>query len=109
MKKNYEKNFTTKIISSKLYLNLLNIKDIISSLSIVFNNKNKPGNYNLVNDKSYSISQIINAINKKNNKKIKVKWLNNKIIKERIYKNKKLVGWAPKNSTIDNIVDVIKS
>ena len=109
LKKNYEKNFTTKIISSKLYLNLLNIKDIISSLSIVFDNKNKPGNYDLVNDKSYSISQIINAINKKNNKKIKVKWLNNKIIKERIYKNKKLVGWAPKNSTIDDIVDVIKS
>ena len=107
LKKNYKENLITKIISSKLYLNLLNIKDIVNSLSIVL--KNKPGNYNLVNSKSYSISQIINTLNKKNNKKIKVKWSNNKTIKERIFKNKKLIGWVPKNSTINDIVAVIKS
>ena len=107
LKKNYKNNLITKIISSKLYLNLLNIKDIINSLSIVL--KNRPGNYNLVNIKNYSISQIINTINKKNKKKIKVKWLSNKTIKERIFKNKKLTGWTPKNSTIDDIVNVIKS
>ena len=107
LKKNYKKNLTTNIISSKLYLNLLNIKDIINSLSVVF--KNKPGHYNLVNNKSYSISQIISAVNKKNNQKIKVKWLSNQTIKERIFVNKKLIGWKPKNSTIDDLVDVIKS
>ena len=107
LKKNYKKNLTTNIISSKLYLNLLNIKDIINSLSVIF--KNKPGYYNLVNNKSYSISQIINTINKKNNQKIKVKWSSNKTIKERIFENKKLIGWEPKNSTIDDIVDVIKN
>ena len=107
LKNNYKKNLITKVISSKLYLNLLNIKDIINSLSVIL--KNKPGNYNLVNSKSYSISQIINTLNKKNNKKIKVKWSNNKTIKERIFKNKKLIGWVPKNSTINDIVAVIKS
>ena len=107
LKKNYKDNLITKIISSKLYLNLLNIKDIINSLSVII--KNKPGNYNLVNSKYYSISQIINTINKKNKKKIKVKWSSNKTIKERIFKNKKLIGWVPKNSTIDDIVNVIKS
>ena len=45
----------------------------------------------------------------KNDKKIKVKWINNKPIKERILKNKKLIGWYPKNSTIEDIVTVIKS
>ena len=109
LKKNYKKNLITKIISSKLYLNLLNIEDIINSISVVLKNKNKPGHYNLVNNKNYSILQIINAINKKNNKKIKIKWLSNKQIKERIFKNKKLIGWTPKNSTIDDIVGVIKS
>lgn len=107
LKKNYKKNLITKIISSKLYLNLLNIKDIVNSISVVI--KNKPGHYNLVNNKNYSMSQIINRINNKNNKKIKIKWLSKKQIKERIFKNKKLVGWMPKNSTIDDIVSVIKS
>ena len=106
LKKNYKKNLITKIISSKLYLNLLNIKDIVNSISVII--KNKPGQYNLVNNKSYSMSQIINRINNKNNKKIKIKWLSKKHIKERIFKNKKLIGWMPKNSTIDDIVSVIK-
>jgi nucleoside-diphosphate-sugar epimerase len=109
LKKNYKKNLITKVISSKLYLNLLNIEDIINSISIILKNENKPGQYNLVNNKSFSILQIINAINNKNNKKIKIKWLSNKQIKERIFKNKKLIGWTPKNSTIDDIVGVIKS
>ena len=107
LKKNYKKKLITKIISSKLYLNLLNIKDIVNSISVII--KNKPGNYNLVNNKSYSMSQIVNAINNKNNKKIKIKWLSKKQIKEQIFKNKKLIGWTPKNSTIDDIVNVIKS
>ena len=107
LKNNYKKSLNTNIISSKLYLNLLNIKDIVNSISVII--KNKPGHYNLVNNKNYSMSQIINAINNKNNKKIKIKWLSKKQIKERIFKNKKLIGWTPKNSTINNIVSVIKS
>ncbi len=109
LKKNYKKNKTTKIISSKLNLNLLNISDIVDSVSVIFKNKNKPGQYNLVNSKNYLIAKIINKINKKNDKKIKVKWINNKFINERIFKNKKLIGWSPKNSTINDIIKVIKS
>ena len=109
LKKNYKKNKTTKIISSKLNLNLLNISDIVDSVSVIFKNKNKPGQYNLVNTKNYSIAKIINKINKQNDKKIKVKWMNSKLINERIFKNKKLIGWYPKNSTINDIIKVIKS
>ena len=108
LKKNYKKNLITKIISSKLYLNLLNIKDIVNSISIILKKKIKPGNYNLINNKNYSMLQIINAVNNKNSKKIKIKWLSNKQIKEQIFKNKKLKGWKPKNSTIDDIVKTIK-
>ena len=85
----------------------MNIKDIVNSISVII--KNKPGYYNLVNNKSYSMSQIINRINNKNNKKIKIKWLSKKQIKERIFKNKKLIGWMPKNSTINDIIKVIIS
>ena len=109
LKKNYKKNKTTKIISSKLNLNLLNINDIVNSIPVIFKNKNKPGQYNLVNTKTYSIAKIVNKFNKTNDRKIKVKWINNKLINERIFKNKKLIGWYPKNSTINDIITIIKS
>ena len=109
LKKNYKENKATKVISLKLNLNLLNISDIVNSILVIFKNKNKPGQYNLVNTKNYSIAKIINKINKQNDKKIKVKWMNSKLINERIFKNKKLIGWYPKNSTINDIIKVIKS
>ena len=53
-----------------------------------FLDKNKPDHYNLVNTKNYSIAKIINTNNEKSNKKIKVNWTNNKLVKQRIFKNK---------------------
>ena len=109
LKNNYKNNKNTKIISSKLNLNLLNTNDIVNSISVILKNKNKPGQYNLVNTKNYSITNIIKMINKESDKKIKVKWLNNKLIKQRIFKYKKLIGWYPKKSSIRDIISVIKS
>ena len=105
LRSNYRKNKTTKIISSKLILNLLNIKDVVNSLSVIL--KNKPGTYNLVNTKNYSIKDIIELINKRNKKKINIIWISNKLIKDKIYVNKKIKGWSPQNSTINNVVDTI--
>ena len=105
LRKNYKKNITTKIISSKLSMNLLNIKDVVNSIQTIL--KNKPGQYNLVNNKNYSMKSIIDIINKRNTKKIKIIWISNKVIKERIYSNKNLNGWSPQNSTLNDIVDII--
>ena len=51
---------------------------------------------------------LINIFNKNTNKKIKVKWLSNKIIKEKIYTYKKLKGWTPKESSKIEIIKIIQ-
>ncbi len=67
-----------------------------------------PGNYNLVNNKNFSMNEVIKNFNKISKKKIKIKWLTNKLIKERIFVKDKLKGWSPKNSKIIDIINTIK-
>jgi len=82
LKSNYKKNKITKINSSNLFINLLNTP--------------------------YKISDIVNLFNKKNIKKIKVKWLSKKMITEKIFKYKVLKGWKPQQSKIEDIFHIIK-
>ena len=107
LKVNYKKNLITKIVSKNLFLNLLNVEDIINAVKIILNNKSKPGSYLLKNSKNYSISEIVNKINKDMSKKIKVIWLSKKIIKEKIYKQPKLQNWFPKKSKLKNLLEII--
>ena len=107
LKINYKKNLITKIVSKNLFLNLLNVEDIINAVKIILNNKSKPGSYLLKNSKNYSISEIVNKINKDMSKKIKVAWLSKKIIKEKIYKQPKLQNWFPKKSKLKNLLEII--
>ena len=41
-------------------------------------------------------------------KKIKIKWVSNKKIEEKIYNYKKLKGWKPSKSKVQDIIDLIK-
>lgn len=107
MKINYKKNNLTKIISKNLYINLLNVLDIKNAISLILNRKYKPGTYSLQNNRDFKIINIIKAINNRSNKKIKIKWLTNKTLKEKIYKFKPLQNWKPSNSKIEDIVKVI--
>ena len=107
LKTNYKKNLVTKIVSKNLFLNLLNVEDIIDAVKIILNNKSKPGSYLLKNTKSYCISEVIRKINKNINKKIKVTWFSKKIIKEKIYPQQKLNNWYPKKSKIEDLVKII--
>lgn len=108
LRKNYKNNEITNIISSNLYINLLNILDIIEAISIILTNKSKPGDYNLVNSKNFYFTNIIKKINLHNKNKIKVKWLSKKIVKDKIYNKTRLKGWTPKNSEIYDIINLIK-
>ena len=107
LKINYQKNLVTKVTSKNLFLNLLNVEDIINAVKIILNDKSKPGSYLLKNTKNYSISEIINKINKDLSKKIKVVWLSKKIIKEKIYKQPKLKNWYPKKSRLEDLLTII--
>ena len=107
LKTNYKRNLVTKVISKNLYINLLNVKDIVSAINLILKKNYKSDTYILKNKNNFKIYDIIKKIEKYSQKKIKVKWLSNKIIKEKIYKFKTLKGWKPKNSNIKDIIRII--
>lgn len=108
LKVNFKKNKITTVISRNLFLNLLNVKDIISATSLIVKKNITPGNYVLKNNQTVSISKIINTLNATSNKRIRIKWLSNKVQKEKIYKYKQLKEWHPNHSKIKDIVEIIK-
>ena len=107
LKKNYKKNRKTKIVSKNLYINLINVSDINNAIELILKSNFKSGSYSLNNRKDFKITEIIDAINNNLNKKIKVIWLSNKIIKEKIYKFKFLKNWKTNNSKIKDIIRII--
>ena len=108
LKTNYKKNKSKTIISKRLSLNLLNILDIQNAINLILQKKIEPDTYVLKNKINYSMLDIVNKINKESSKKIKIKWLSNKILKEKIYNYKQIKKWRPINSKIQDIVDLIK-
>ena len=107
LKKNYKKNRKTKIVSKNLYINLINVSDINNAIELILKSNFKSGSYSLNNRKDFKITEIIDGINNNLNKKIKVIWLSNKIIKEKIYKFKFLKNWKTNNSKIKDIIRII--
>ena len=108
LKLNYKKNKNTKIISKNLYLNLLNVEDIVVALKILIKKSYKSKDYILKNSKSYSVKEIIDKINKTSKKKIKIQWISNNIIKDKLSNLNRLKNWRPGKSKILDIVKVIK-
>ena len=107
LRHSYFNNKIQIIISKKLYVNLLNVKDILSAINLIVAKKIIPGNYILKNTIDFNLFNIVSKINKKKNKTLKVKWMSSKIIKEKIYKYKMLSYWKPKFSSLDHLVNFI--
>ncbi len=108
LKINYHKNKSTTIISKNLYMNLLNILDIINAIDLILKKNVVPKKYSITNSFDIKILDLIKIFNKQNQKKLKVKWLSNNLIKYKIYPYDKLNGWKPKNSYIKDIIKYIK-
>ncbi len=109
IRKNYQQKKTSKIISKKLYLNLVNVEDIVSAVKIILKNNTKSGKYILKNPRYFNIFELIKYINRDNKNKVKVKWLSNSLLKDKTSKYKKLKSWNPKKSNIRNIKNLILS
>ena len=109
LRKNYKKDKTTKIISKNLFVNLLNIKDIACAIELIIEKNIKAGRYVLKNKISYRMIDLISTFNADVKKKLKVKWLSNKILKEKIYPYKKIIKWNPKESSKIDIIKIIKN
>ncbi|MDC0151085.1 NAD(P)-dependent oxidoreductase [Candidatus Pelagibacter sp.] len=108
LRTNFKRNKLTTIVSKNLFLNLLNVEDIIAAANIILKKNIVAGNYTLKNNKTLSISKIISTLNATSERKMRIKWISNKVLKEKIYNHKALKGWRPNNSGISDIVDLIK-
>ena len=107
LRTNYKKYLITKIVSKNLYINLLNVKDIVNAIELILKKNYKSDTYILKNKNDFKIYDIIKEIDKYSQKKLIVRWLSDKRIKEKTYQFKTLKGWKPKNSSIKNIVKII--
>ena len=107
LKKNIINNKETKIISKNLYINLLNVTDIVSGISILLKKKIKPGKYSLINKETIKIIDLIKQLQKELKFKTKIKWLSTKIIREKIFNYDSLPNWKSKNSDKDDLVKFI--
>ena len=107
LKKNIIKKKETKIISKNLYINLLNVSDIISGILVLLSNKIKPGKYSLINNKTFKAASLIKEIQNKAKLRIKIKWLSSSVIKEKIYSYKSLPKWKSINSNLDDLIKFI--
>ena len=108
LKINYRKKRTTKIVSKNLFMNLLNVLDIIKAVKLIIYKSISPNKYLLKNNSETKIFDLIKIFNKQNKKQLKVKWLSSIYIKDKIYPYDKLKGWKPNNSNIRDIINYIK-
>ena len=107
LKKNIINKKETKIISKNLYINLLNVNDIVSGVFILLKSKIKPGKYSMINKIPFKAIDLIQQIQKRVKSQVKIKWLSSKKIKEKIYNYKSLPGWKPRNTNIDDLIKFI--
>ena len=107
LRKNYHKDKISNIVSKNLYLNLINVDDIVSAVKMILKKEIQAGNYVLKNSKYFNIYKLIKFINQNNDKKMNIKWESNKIIKDEILNYKELKSWKPKQSNIKDIKNLI--
>ncbi len=108
LKNNYLKGRSTSILSENLYINLLNVQDIIEAIKLILNKKIIPKKYLLKNSFDTKIMKLVTIFNKNNKKQLKIKCKSDKVIKNKIYPYDKLKGWKPNNSDIGDIIKFIK-
>ena len=109
LKQNYRNSKITNLASSNFYMNVLNVKDIVLAVNILINKNIKSENFGLLNNGNTNILRLITKFNNNKEKKIKYNFLSHKIIKEKNIKYKKLPGWKPKNSSLNDIFKYIKN
>lgn len=107
LRKNYHKDKISNIVSKNLYLNLINVDDIVSAVKMILKKEIQAGNYVLKNSKYFNIYKLIKFINQNNDKKMNIKWESNKIIKDEILNYKELKSWKPKQSNMKDIKNLI--
>jgi len=107
MIKAFKENKKINLISANYYLNILNVQDFVNVISIIIKKNIKQGNYNLVNNKYIILKKIVEKLKEK--KEFKVRYISNKLIKEKIFKFKNNIQWQPKKSNINNLIELFQN
>ena len=105
--RNYKTNKKTTILSSRVELNLLNVKEICDAFILAIEKKIKSGNY-LIKAKNFTnILKLIKRTNLKLNRKIKYNLLNKPIRKKIDFKMNLLPYWKPRSIIEKDIFNLI--
>ena len=104
LKQNIRNKKKIRIVSKKLSMNLLNVKDIVSAVRIIVDKNVKPGKYNITNNKNIKIYNLIKKIKKVKKIKNLIKFENNSFKNDRIFYYKKLPGWQPRYSSFKDLI-----
>ena len=102
--KNYNKKNTINI-PKNLSVNLVNVKYIIKIIENIIDKNIKPNTYVIKDKNNLRIFDLINYLNKKLKKKIKINWTKNKITNEKII-NFKTINLNKKNNTMNEILEL---
>ncbi len=109
LKKNFKSSKITRIVSKNLILNILNVHDVIKAIEILLKKNVKKGDYIIKNSQNFLIYNIVEKINNLGIKRLKVNYLSNKIIKEKLYNYKPLPLFKSKDSKLIDVVRHIVS
>ena len=102
--KNYNKKKTI-VIPKNLSINLVNVEYIQKIIENIINKDIKSDTYVIKNKKNLKIFDLINYLNQKLNKKIKINWTKNKVSNEKII-NFKTINFNKKNDTKKEILNL---
>ena len=86
IKQNIRNKKKIRIVSKKLSINLLNVKDIVAAVRIIVDKNVKPGKYNVTNNKNIKIYNLVKKIKKVKKIKNLIKFENNSFKNDRIFK-----------------------
>ena len=106
--KSYSKNKSVKIVSKNLIMNFVHIESLVKVIYMIIFNKIKEGEYCLKNNRFIKIQKLINTLNKKLKKKIKVKYLSSKNISNSTKQLKKFPYWNDKKNLEDFLFKKLK-
>jgi CDP-3, 6-dideoxy-D-glycero-L-glycero-4-hexulose-4-reductase len=105
---NYSKNKNTKIISKNLKMNFIHINSLTKAIKMIIYDKIKEGDYCLKNNKFTNIKYLIDSLNKKLSKKVKVKYLSSKKYFKNTVSLNKFPFWSDKEDLEKFILSQLK-
>ena len=106
--KNYAQNKDIKIVSKNLKMNFVHIESLMKVIHMIIFNKIREGEYCVKNNKFIKIKKLINLLNIKLKKKIRIKYLSSKIFYNANNKLKKFPYWNDKKNLIDFLLKELR-